>query len=144
MMTGFCGKGAAGAVALMALASGPGLAENGDAPGDAQEGAGLYLEYCATCHGIAAEGQGPMAGVLVIKPTDLTALEARAEGTFPLARVVARIDGRDPLASHGSPMPVYGGFFEGEDVALRTKSGQPIMTSQPIADLVSYLKTLQD
>ena len=143
-MTRFLQKGAAGAVALMALASGPGLAGNGDAPGDAKEGGALYLEYCATCHGIDGGGQGPMAGVLMIKPTDLTALAARAEGTFPLPRVVARIDGRDPLASHGSPMPVYGGFFEGEDVALRTRSGQPIMTSQPIADLVSYLKTLQD
>ena len=57
--------------------------------------------------------------------------------------VVQRIDGRDPLVSHGSPMPVYGPYFEGQDTAIKTDVGQPILTSKPIADLVAYLKTLQ-
>ncbi|GAA6161532.1 hypothetical protein NBRC116589_37060 [Ruegeria sp. HU-ET01832] len=109
---------------------------------DVQEGAKLYQHYCATCHGIDATGQGPMAGVLVIQPTDLTAL-ASADGTFPVARVVARIDGRDPLVSHGSPMPVYGPYFDGQDTSMKTPQGQPILTSQPIVDLVAYLQTLQ-
>ena len=109
---------------------------------DAENGGHLYLRHCATCHGIEATGQGPMAGVLVIQPTDLTKL-AGANGVFPRARVVARIDGRDPLVSHGSPMPVYGPFFEGQDTAIKTNDGQPILTSQPIVDLVAYLETLQ-
>lgn len=57
--------------------------------------------------------------------------------------MVKRIDGRDPLVSHGSPMPVYGFFFEGRDKALKTPSGQPILTSQPIIDLIAHLQTLQ-
>ncbi|WP_271949485.1 c-type cytochrome [Ruegeria faecimaris] len=109
---------------------------------DADTGAELYQHYCATCHGIDATGYGPMAGVLVIQPTDLTRL-ASSEGVFPTARVVARIDGRDPLVSHGSPMPVYGPYFEGQDTAMKTPDGQPILTSQPIVDLVAYLQTLQ-
>lgn len=109
--------------------------------GDAKEGAALYERHCATCHGLDATGHGPMAGILVIKPADLTALSQ--EGEFPLARVVKRIDGRDPLVAHGSPMPVYGGFFEGRDVALKTASGQPIFTSEGVADLVAYIETLQ-
>ena len=138
--------GRAAVIALAALAGGAGVgaADSVEPPGDAAEGRELYLEFCATCHGVDATGGGPMATVLVLQPTDLTALSAGGEGRFPRARVVQRIDGRDPLVSHGSPMPVYGGFFEGEDVALRTDSGQPIMTSKPIADLVSYLETLQD
>lgn len=40
-------------------------------------------------------------------------------------------------------MPVYGDFFEGRDVGLKTDSGQPIMTSQPIADLVAWLQSIQ-
>lgn len=142
----FYKAGPAAAIALAVVAGGAqmGAAETVPPPGDAAEGRALYLEFCATCHGIDAEGRGPMAAALVIQPTDLTALAAGNEGRFPRGRVVRRIDGRDPLVSHGSPMPVYGGFFEGEDVALRTDSGQPIMTSQPIADLVSYLETLQD
>ncbi|MEZ5714037.1 MAG: cytochrome c [Paracoccaceae bacterium] len=110
---------------------------------DEAEGARLYERHCATCHGIDATGAGPMAGVLVVQPVDLTALAKGNGGVFPSLRVVRRIDGRDPLVSHGSPMPVYGDFFEGDDTALKTESGQPMMTSRAIADLVAYLKTLQ-
>lgn len=110
---------------------------------DVDAGAELFRIHCATCHGTEASGQGPMAGVLVIKPADLTALSKGNGGQFPFENVVRRIDGRDPLVSHGSPMPVYGFFFEGKGVALKLPSGQNIMTSQPIVDLVSYLQTLQ-
>ena len=109
---------------------------------DVETGAELYQHYCATCHGIDATGHGPMAGVLVIQPVDLTKL-ADENGVFPTARVVARIDGRDPLVSHGSPMPVYGPYFDGQDTSMKTHEGQPILTSQPIVDLVAYLETLQ-
>ncbi len=109
---------------------------------DVETGAELYQHYCATCHGLDATGHGPMAGVLVIQPTNLRTL-ADANGLFPTARVVARIDGREPLVSHGSPMPVYGPYFEGNDTAIKTPEGQPILTSKPIVDLVAYLKTLQ-
>ena len=109
---------------------------------DVQSGAELYQHYCATCHGIDATGHGPMAGVLVIQPTDLTKLSS-SDGVFPTARVVARIDGRDPLVSHGSPMPVYGPYFDGQDTSMKTPDGQPILTSQPIVDLVAFLQTLQ-
>ncbi len=120
---------------VAALAS-PAMAQN------VETGAELYQHYCATCHGIDATGHGPMAGVLVIQPTDLTQL-ASGDGVFPTARVVARIDGRDPLVSHGSPMPVYGPYFDGQDTTMKTPDGQPILTSQPIVDLVAYLETLQ-
>ncbi|WP_377190063.1 c-type cytochrome [Ruegeria meonggei] len=109
---------------------------------DTETGAELYQHYCATCHGIDATGHGPMAGVLVIQPVDLTKL-AGDDGVFPSARVVARIDGRDPLVSHGSPMPVYGPYFDGQDTSMKTPEGQPILTSQPIVDLVAFLETLQ-
>ena len=88
---------------------------------------------------------GTAAAALLLQPPDLTVLAARNDGVFPLARVVMRIDGRDPLVSHGSPMPVYGDFFEGvQSIAMKTGSGQPIMMSEPVADLVTYLTTLQE
>lgn len=121
---------------LMAIAA-PAVAQ------DVQEGEALYQFYCATCHGTSAVGNGPMSPSLVVRPSDLTALAARNEGVFPITRVVMRIDGRDPLVSHGSAMPVYGDFFEGRDVATKAETGQPIMTSQPIVDLLAYLQTLQ-
>lgn len=107
---------------------------------DADRGEALYVAHCATCHGLGGRGDGPMAGVLMIKPVNLTELAAANGGTFPLDRVVKRIDGRDPLVSHGSPMPVYGQFFDFDaDAAL---SGQ-VPTVRPVADLVTYLQELQ-
>jgi mono/diheme cytochrome c family protein len=124
---------------LAALLATPALAQDPD------RGEALYRTHCATCHGIDATGGGPMAGVLTLQPTDLTALAAGEGGIFPLERVVKRIDGRDPLVAHGSPMPVYGDFFEGgRGVAMKAPSGQPIMTSQPVADLVAWLRQIQD
>jgi len=110
---------------------------------DAQIGQALYLKHCATCHGIDADGQGPMGPALVVQPKDLTQLAAENDGTFPLMRVVRRIDGREPLVSHGSAMPVYGEFFQGDDTALKTASGQPVLVGRAIADLVAYLQTKQ-
>ena len=111
---------------------------------DPDIGRAHYNTHCATCHGLEGRGDGPMSGVLLIPPSDLTSLTLRNEGEFPLERVVMRIDGRDPLVSHGSPMPVYGDYFEGIfDVPMKTPGGQPILTSQPVVDLVAYLREIQ-
>ena len=110
---------------------------------DAAEGEAIYRFYCATCHGVSAEGNGPMSPSLVVQPVDLTQLRAGNGGVFPVTRVVMRIDGRDPLVAHGSAMPVYGDFFEGTDVATKAETGQPIMTSQPVVDLLAFLNGLQ-
>lgn len=112
--------------------------------GQLEDGLETYMRYCASCHGADADGNGPMRPVLMVQPTDLTALSAENGGMFPVARVVKRIDGRDPLVSHGSPMPVYGDFFDtGAAVALRTDSGQPVLTTAPLAELVTYLESVQ-
>lgn len=110
---------------------------------DADAGAALYTRFCATCHGVTAEGGGPMSPSLVIQPPDLTELSARNNGVFPVVRVVMRIDGREPLVSHGSPMPVYGDFFEGDDAAVKAETGQPILTSRAVVDLMAYLEGVQ-
>ena len=123
---------------LAALAASPALAQ------DAVRGKETYLRYCATCHGTDAQGGGPTGAVLTLQPTDLTRLSIANGGTFPTVRVVMRIDGREPLVSHGSPMPMYGEFFEGRDVAMKAPNGMPILTSQPVVDLVVWLESIQD
>lgn len=133
-----------GLALVMMLVAGAAWAEGEDVPGDPVAGAGLFQERCAVCHGIEARGNGPMAPVLLLQPADLTTLTARHDGAFPLERVAARIDGRDPLVSHGSDMPIWGEFFQGRDVVLKTDAGQPLMTSQPIADLIAWLRTIQE
>lgn len=110
---------------------------------DIEAGRTLFETHCATCHGLDARGQGPMASVLLIQPTDLTQLTNKAGGEFPTSGIIAKVDGRDSLLSHGSPMPVFGGFFAGKGVTMRGEEGILIMTSQPIVDLVTFLETLQ-
>lgn len=123
------------------------LATNAFSPASAQDadiGRAYFQQHCATCHGLEGRGDGPMAGAMIIKPVNLTELQAQNGGTFPLERVVKRIDGRDPLVSHGSPMPVYGDFFERSfDVPMKTDAGQPILTSQPVVDMVAYIREIQ-
>lgn len=110
---------------------------------DAAQGQEYYLHYCATCHGLEAEGNGPMSPNLILQPTDLTMLSQKSDGVFPTVRVVRRIDGREPLVSHGSPMPIFGDFFEGLNVTLAAPDGETIKTSRPIVDLVAWLEEIQ-
>jgi len=110
---------------------------------DVRGGKAVYERYCAACHGPAARGDGPMKMVLTLDPPDLTVLQRANGGQFPLARVVGRIDGRDPIVAHGSEMPIYGDFFEPRSAALRTERGETLKVSPPMADLVAYLKSLQ-
>lgn len=125
-------------LAVLCLLAAPAFAQ------DADIGRSHYFTHCATCHGLEGSGDGPMAGILTIPPTDLTELSIQNGGVFPMIRVVERIDGRDPLVAHGSPMPVYGDYFESSfDVPIKAPSGQPILTSQPVIDLVAYLREIQ-
>ena len=42
-------------------------------------------------------------------------------------------------------MPVYGPYFESvEQVGVASPSGQPILVSIPIADLLAYLQQIQE
>lgn len=112
--------------------------------GDIMNGQGIYIRYCMVCHGIDGHGDGPMAPAMMIKPNDLTRLSSEYDGVFPLELAIKRIDGREGLISHGSPMPVYGDFFGDDTVMLKTDAGQSVMTSQPIDDLVSWIISIQE
>ena len=125
-------------LAAISAVAGTALAE------DAENGQQIFETHCAVCHGLDAYGDGPMAPALLVQPTDLSQLTAANGGVFPVARIVMRIDGRDPLVSHVSMMPVYGSFFDIDSVPLKAETGQPIMTSSPVVDLVAYLRTLQE
>jgi len=114
------------------------------AAADIEAGHATFLRYCASCHGEAGDGRGPIRPVLIVKPKNLTELARQNGGVFPLKRVIARIDGRNPLISHGSEMPVYGDFFrEGGRAELRAQDGGRIVTSGAVADLVAWLRTIQ-
>ena len=104
----------------------------------------VFFTYCATCHGVGAKGDGPMAKLLTTPATDLTRLAENNDGQFPTFRVVRQIDGRDPLLAHGGEMPLFGQLFTYIDGSIATESGQPIVTAQPIADVAAWLITIQE
>lgn len=110
---------------------------------DVERGEQLFWMHCAACHGIEGNGDGPMAPAMLVQPRDLTVLAVENDGVFPTERVIRRIDGTDPQVANGSSMPVYGPFFAVDDTPTKTETGQPIMTSSPVVDLVAYLRTLQ-
>lgn len=124
----FCGAGLAGGVS--------GRAEEPD-------GALLYAESCATCHGPAAEGDGPRAGDYETAPPDLTLFAAHADGVFDAGRMVRLIDGREGLAAHGGPMPLFGGLLTGRTVEVVGADGIPVSTTDRIAAIVAFIETLQ-
>lgn len=119
------------------------LAPSAGAAADAASGEALFGRYCAACHGMGAEGDGPTAGLLSEPPPDLTRMAVENGGSFPLRRVILRIDGREELIAHGGPMPIYGAFFEGDDrQEIETEDG-PVDVSPPVLAISRYLATLQ-
>ena len=79
------------------------------------EGRKLFMTYCASCHGTAARGDGPVADTLSVRPADLTQLAKG--GPFVADRIQRIIDGRDRyVKAHGSlEMPVWGDAFKRRD-----------------------------
>jgi mono/diheme cytochrome c family protein len=104
-----------------------------------ENGATLFRQYCASCHGSAARGNGPMASALRKAPPDLTQYAKRNGGMFPSERVQRIIDGRD-VASHGDPsMPVWGDAFR----RASPKASDETVSAR-IAALVRYLQSIQE
>ena len=77
-----------------------------------RDGKWLFRAHCSSCHGQEAKGDGPLAEHLRVPPTDLTQLSRKNRGRYPYDRVMRQVDGRENIASHGSPdMPVWGDVF---------------------------------
>lgn len=124
--------------AALVLAAAPAPAES-----TAAEGARVFLEACAGCHGADARGGGPTAALLTVKVPDLTLFASRNDGRFDAVHMVRIIDGRDGLTAHGGPMPMYGGLLAGPPALLDAPDGSPLGTTEPILSTVLWLETLQ-
>ncbi len=100
-------------------------------------GSALYVNYCGSCHGPQAKGDGPMASVMRIRPADLTTIAKRNGGKFPADTVFRSIDGRNPVMGHGGQnMPVWGDAF------LRSGASPDVVRARVDA-LVRYLESIQ-
>src|ERR1700736_5138040 len=68
---------------------------------DVAQGRQIYLEYCASCHGLTGEGDGPVAPALSTPPANLRRLSERFGNPLPEDQVARFIDGRAEVKAHG-------------------------------------------
>ncbi|MBZ5689996.1 MAG: cytochrome c [Acidobacteriia bacterium] len=78
------------------------------------EGANIFQDFCAACHGHAGRGKGPVSPSLKKAVPDLTRLSRQNGGQFPATRVrnTLMFGGDQPQSAHGSKvMPIWGPIF---------------------------------
>ena len=105
-------------------------------PNNTVNGASLYRQYCATCHGPAGKGNGPAAPALKTPPPDLTVLAKNNKGKFPDLKVQYILENGTDLPAHGSTaMPIWGPIFR--------SMGPDYIRHQREVNLARYLKSIQ-
>ena len=128
------------------LAAGSGLLLIGAAiaacapPDRAFDGHQIYAAQCAACHGADGTGRADVAREAPVP--DLTRMAARNDGTFPMLRVLERLEGYGLGVTEiaRSDMPRYGLLMDGELMRVETAEG----LSQPVpAKLVAIARHLQ-
>lgn len=103
-----------------------------------------YDGNCASCHGRAGKGDGPLVEMLRRSPTDLTTLTQRNGGVFPLQRVYESIEGAG--VGHGSrDMPVWGQDYsvKAAEYYMDVPYNAEAYVRTRIFALVEYLSRLQ-
>ena len=125
-------------ILLCGVTPGVGLAQQEEV---ATAGRPAYEQHCAVCHGREGKGDGGAAGLLTVKPADLTQLSKNNNGTFPFWKTYGVIDGREEIKGHGPrDMPIWGQEF------LVQAGSSPVAQSQVrgrIMELIYYLESIQ-
>ena len=108
---------------------------------EAEQGKQLYVQYCGSCHGKDGRGNGSVSPYLKIAVPDLTVLKKKNKGIYPLDDVIATIDGRRTVRSHGDrDMPVWGEIFLKEIERGKYSELTSLLKAKVIAE---YVATLQ-
>lgn len=105
---------------------------------DHESGAYLYRTFCVSCHGDSGRGDGPVADLSPVRPTDLTTLSRANGDRFPRAAVRDALEGTRPIAGHGAP-----GMPNWREVLRRTARGDDAMVNAQLDALVSHVESLQ-
>ncbi len=109
-------------------------------PSSAPEGDGarLFSEHCASCHGATGTGNGPLADRFRQPPPDLTLYTSRNGGVFPAEQVRRIVDGREVSSHRDREMPVWGNAFRSSAGGL-----SPEQVKARIAAIVAFLEAIQ-
>ena len=101
------------------------------------DGKGMYVAYCAACHGAGGKGDGPAAPALKVPATDLTTLAKKNGGEYPMLHVQESIRNADTPAHGSKDMPVWGPVFRS------LSQGSQSQVELRISNLAKYIQTLQ-
>lgn len=105
-------------------------------------GVEMYERLCASCHGAAGHGDGPVASLINIRVPDLTRIAQRDGGEFPTQDVRRTIDGRYDRPAHGArDMPVWGWQFY--DSSSTDDASERAHVDSMIDRLLQYLRSIQ-
>ena len=124
---------------ILAATAAPVIAQSSDV------GAALYEQFCQSCHGLAGDGQGPVAQFLNVPPPNLTTIAARNDGEFPMLQVIQTIDGRNIIGPHGGAMPMWGAVFSGDmGETMQTYGYGTVLEARGrLMSLAMYLESIQ-
>lgn len=105
------------------------------------DGAAMFKEYCAVCHGADGRGHGPAAAALKTAPVDLTQLSRKNGGKFPADHVQAVLRfGIYATPAHGNvDMPVWGDLFR----SMSSPGTSDIQVQTRVRNLTRYLEKIQ-
>lgn len=124
-----------GLFAIWLLAAAPALAQQEQVLAAGKE---EYQQNCTACHGESGRGDGQLAELLTIKPTDLTQISKQAGGAFPFWQVYGIIEGKVPVRGHAY-MPNWESRFKTDE----PKAGYPYAYLR-ILTLTHYLESIQE
>jgi mono/diheme cytochrome c family protein len=106
-----------------------------------KQGERTFRVSCAGCHGVDADGLGPIAPILNVTVPDLRRIAARRNGEFPELEIFRIIDGQAELAGHGPRhMPVWGYEFFGDDADDEVAHAR---ATTKVDQVVAYLRSIQ-
>jgi mono/diheme cytochrome c family protein len=132
-------------IALYSATGAPAVAQ--DEPID-EVGRREFMRSCAACHGETGRGDGLVAGLMSVKPADLTAIRKRHGGTYPASWVYRIIDGRNAMRAHGSEeMPIWGDRYRADalrGLPLPLNISADAVVHGRILSLVYYLDLIQE
>ncbi len=126
---------------LLAVPGHMAIADDGNKSGEQTEkkvtmGAADYFSYCAICHGLKGEGDGPMYDVLKVPPADLSRIAKRNNGVFPNSTIAETIEKGGNLRGHGiSSMLAWGKVF--------TEYDEDVEPEKRIQALTKFIEELQ-
>lgn len=92
------------------------------------KGSAHFRIFCTNCHGLAADGNGPLVQLLKIKPSDLTILSRDGNQEPITERVLKAVDGRHKVGEGQQVrMPVFS-----ENLEVKT-----------VYEIAEYVKSVQ-